>query len=151
MSRSRAPREAWRETYLNTGTMVFWIFHLVAIAGVIWLGFSWTGVILALSFYFARMFFLTAGFHRYFSHRSYKTSRWFQTGLAFCGQACLQRGVLWWAAARRSHHRHSDQPDDSHSPRQDGFWWSHVGWSASKLWGDGDYDRFSDVPKYPEV
>ena len=151
MSRVRAPRESWTKTYLNPGTLVFWLFHAVAIYGVIRLGFSWSGVILAVAFYFARMFFLTAGFHRYFSHRSYKTSRWFQTVLAIGGQTCMQRGVLWWAATHRNHHRHSDQPDDAHSPRQDGFWWSHVGWSTSKLSEGADYDRLSDFTKYPEL
>ncbi len=147
----RPRREPWRATYLNAGTLVFWAFHAVAIAGVVWLGFSWTGLALALSFYVGRMFFVTAGYHRYFSHRSFKTSRAFQLVLAFGAQTSLQRGVLWWAAKHRQHHRASDQPDDVHSPRVDGFWWSHVGWSASSLSDRGSYARIGDLVRYPEL
>ena len=147
----RPRREPWRATYLNPGTLVFWAFHAVAIAGVLWLGFSWTGLVLALSVYFARMFFVTAGYHRYFSHRSFKTSRGFQAVLAFGAQTSLQRGVLWWAAKHRQHHRASDQLDDVHSPNVDGFWWSHVGWSTSNLSNGGSYARIGDLVRYPEL
>ncbi len=148
---SRPPGESWTRTYLNTGTMGFWLFHLVAIAGVVWLGFSWSGLALAVSLYFARMFFISAGLHRYFSHRSYKTSRVFQTFLAFGGQTAMQRGALWWAATHRHHHRHSDLAGDTHSPVVDGFWWSHVGWSTSQSSSGADYDKLADFTKYPEL
>jgi stearoyl-CoA desaturase (delta-9 desaturase) len=77
------------------------------------------------------MFFLTAGFHRYFAHRTFKTSRAFQVVLAVGGTLAAQKGVLWWAANHRIHHRYADQPGDIHSPRQRGFWWSHAGWFLS--------------------
>jgi stearoyl-CoA desaturase (delta-9 desaturase) len=131
--------------------MVFWAFHVVAIVGVVWLGFSWSGLGLAIASYFARMFFVTAGFHRYFSHRSFKTSRAMQAVLAFGGQTCLQRGVLWWAATHRHHHKHSDQPGDAHSPIVDGFWWAHVGWSTSMLSDHPDYAKIRDLTGYPEL
>jgi stearoyl-CoA desaturase (delta-9 desaturase) len=131
--------------------MVFWAFHAVAIAGVVWMGFSWSGLVLALASYAVRMFFITAGFHRYFSHRAFKTSRVFQFLLAFGSQTSLQRGVLWWAATHRHHHRHSDLPGDAHSPVVDGFWWSHVGWSTSKLSDNPDYGRIRDLERYPEL
>ena len=76
------------------------------------------------------MFFVTAGYHRYFSHRSYRTSRVFQFVLALCSVSVGQKGVLWWAAHHRRHHRLSDRPGDVHSPRE-GFWWSHMGWMLS--------------------
>jgi stearoyl-CoA desaturase (delta-9 desaturase) len=73
------------------------------------------------------MFWVTGGYHRYFAHKSYKTSRWFQFVIAFMSQTTAQKGALWWAAHHREHHRFADTPTDVHSPRQ-GFWWSHMGW-----------------------
>lgn len=147
----RARRESWAKTYLNPGTLVFWLFHAVAVTGVILLGFSWTGFGLALALYFARMFFITAGYHRYFAHRSFKTSRLFQALLAFGAQTSLQRGVLWWAAKHRHHHRFADRPGDPHSPRIDGFWWAHIGWSTSDSSTEADYDKVHDLTKFPEL
>ena len=71
---------------------------------------------------------VTVGLHRYFSHRSFKTSRLFQFLLAAAGCTALQKGPLWWAIHHRLHHRHSDRPDDPHSPVVDGFWYGHIGW-----------------------
>jgi len=150
-STRRDRREPWAKTYLNPGTMVFWGFHAVAVAGVIALGFSWSGLGLAVALYFARMFFVSAGYHRYFSHRSYRTSRVFQAVLAFGAQTALQRGVLWWAAKHRHHHRFSDLEGDTHSPKIDGFWWSHVGWSTSETSSGADYAVVRDLAKYPEL
>jgi stearoyl-CoA desaturase (delta-9 desaturase) len=59
---------------------------------------------------------VTAGYHRYFSHRTYKTSRVFQFLLAFLAETTAQKGVLWWASHHRNHHKHSDQVGDTHSP-----------------------------------
>jgi stearoyl-CoA desaturase (delta-9 desaturase) len=138
-------------TYFNLGGLGFWGVHLAAILGVVLLGFSWSGLALALAFYVTRMFFVTGAYHRYFSHRTYKTSRWFQAVLAFGAQTALQRGVLWWAAHHRHHHKHSDQEGDVHSPRLDGFWFSHLGWSTSE-----DSERFDgasvkDLARFPEL
>jgi stearoyl-CoA desaturase (Delta-9 desaturase) len=147
-----SPRpEPWAKTYLNPGTMVFWAFHAVAVVGVILLGFSWSGLALALGFYFGRMFFISAGYHRYFSHRSYKTSRAFQFVLALGAQTALQRGVLWWSAKHRHHHKFSDLPGDVHSPKQNGFWWSHIGWSTSETSCGADYSKVPDLTRYPEL
>jgi stearoyl-CoA desaturase (delta-9 desaturase) len=90
--------------------------------------FEWRWVGLAVAGYYLRMFALSAGFHRYFSHRSFKTSRAFAFLLAFIGECSLQKGVLWWASHHRHHHRWSDQPEDVHSPLHKGFFWSHMGW-----------------------
>jgi stearoyl-CoA desaturase (delta-9 desaturase) len=78
-----------------------------------------------------RMFALTAGFHRYFSHRAFKTGRAFQFLLALVGGMSLQRGALWWAAHHRQHHTWSDRLGDPHSP-QHGLWWSHMGWFMAR-------------------
>jgi stearoyl-CoA desaturase (Delta-9 desaturase) len=132
-------------------SLPFWAVHLVAAAGVVASGWSWSGLLLALALYYVRMFFLTAGFHRYFAHRSFKTSRAFQFVLAIGGTLCLQKGVLWWAAHHRRHHRFSDAPRDVHSPRQRGFWWAHVGWILAPDYESTDIDAIRDYARYPEL
>src|SRR5438270_7033279 len=91
-------------------------------------GVNRLALLLCAASYLVRMFGITAGYHRYFSHRSYKTSRPFQLVLALLGCSALQRGPLWWAAHHRDHHRHSDTPQDPHSPVLKTLWWAHVGW-----------------------
>jgi stearoyl-CoA desaturase (delta-9 desaturase) len=100
--------------------------------------------------YVIRMFGITAGYHRYFSHRSYRLGRFAQFALAVLAQTSGQKGVLWWAAHHRDHHRHSDTPDDVHSPRH-GFWWSHVGWILSPRYDQYDPRRIADFGRYPEL
>ena len=99
----------------------FILIHLACIL-VIWAGVSWAAVIALLITYTVRMFAITGGYHRYFSHRSYKTSRFFQFFLGMLGTSAIQKGPLWWAAHHRHHHRHSDTEHDVHSPLK-GFWW----------------------------
>ncbi len=90
-------------------------------------------------------------FHRYFSHRSYKTSRPFQFFLAFLGGAAAQKGALWWAAHHRHHHKHSDTEQDLHSAKLEGFYWSHVGWVLSKEYEEYDSNVVRDLYKFPEL
>ncbi len=101
--------------------------------------------------YFFRMFWITGGYHRYFSHKSYKTSRWFQFVIAFMAQTSAQKGVLWWAAHHRHHHRTSDTPSDPHSMKLYGFWYSHVGWIIGPDYKKTDYKTIGDYAKYPEL
>ena len=101
--------------------------------------------------YFVRMFGITAGYHRYFAHRSYKTSRPFQFVLAWLGCGSLQKGPLWWAAHHRHHHRHSDEPADLHSPVTESFWHAHIGWILDRKNDATDYDAIHDFAKYPEL
>jgi len=129
----------------------FYAVHVAALAGVLWLGFSWRGVALALALHFVRMFGLTAGFHRYFAHRSYKTSRAGQFVLALLGTFAVQKGALWWAAHHRAHHKYSDTPRDIHSVRQNGFWWSHVRWILVSRFDETDWERIKDLSSYPEL
>ena len=100
--------------------------------------------------YLVRMFGITAGYHRYFSHRSYKLGRVAQFVMAVLAQTSGQKGVLWWAAHHRDHHRHADQPDDVHSPRH-GFWWSHVGWILSTERNAYEPARVADFGRFPEL
>jgi stearoyl-CoA desaturase (delta-9 desaturase) len=125
--------------------------HGVALIGPFVVGVSWNLVILAAALYALRMMALSAGYHRYFAHRSFKTSRAFQLVLAFIGGTCTQRGALWWAAVHRQHHRHSDQPEDIHSPVQHGFFWSHLGWILSKRFEEARYGRIRDFTSFAEL
>jgi stearoyl-CoA desaturase (delta-9 desaturase) len=139
-----AVRPAWRDN------VPFWSVHLVALIGAIWVGWSWQAFAWLAGSYAVRMFAITAGYHRYFAHRTFKTSRVFQLVLALLAMSSAQQGVLWWAAHHRNHHKHSDEPEDVHSPRQHGFWWSHCFWL---LRGNREthMDRVRDFAKYPEL
>ncbi|MCC6128816.1 MAG: fatty acid desaturase [Acidobacteria bacterium] len=128
----------------------FALVHVAAL-GVFLAGFSWKGVLLCVASYYVRMFAITAGFHRYFAHRTYKLGRIPQFLLAFLGQTAAQKGVLWWASLHRHHHRYSDQPEDIHSPIQRGFWWSHMGWILAKDYEETDLSRVQDLAKFREL
>ena len=124
--------------------------HLACFA-VIWVGWSWPAVIFATAFYFIRMFAITGLYHRYFAHRSFKMNRFWQFCAAVMGNMAAQRGALWWAAHHRHHHRYSDEPEDIHSPKQRGFWWSHMFWFL----GGSNYrtrsELIPDLLKFPEL
>ncbi|MCW5801484.1 MAG: acyl-CoA desaturase [Deltaproteobacteria bacterium] len=149
VARARS-RGLWR-VYFNALTIPYWAIHVAAVTGVIATGFSWYGVLLAIAFYLPRMFFVTGAYHRYFSHRSYKTSRWFQFVLALGATCTGQKGPLWWAAHHRIHHKLSDAPGDLHSVIQSGFWWAHHGWILSRDLEGTDLSRIKDFAKYPEL
>ncbi len=119
--------------------------------GVIWVGWSPVAVAVAAGLYVFHMFVITAFYHRYFSHRAFKTSRVAQFIFAASGNSCVQRGPIWWAARHRHHHRHSDEEDDVHSPVRHGFYWSHVGWITSKKAFGFDAKAVPDLMKFPEL
>jgi stearoyl-CoA desaturase (delta-9 desaturase) len=150
-SHSAGPVQAEDYRIRWTSTVPFWAVHVVAVAGVVWLGWSWSGLALALALYFGRMFGITGGYHRYFAHRSFKTGRVMQFLLALLGGLSTQKGVLWWAAHHRNHHKYSDEPQDVHSPRQRGFFWSHMGWILVKKHDVIHWDRIPDLARYPEL
>ena len=116
-----------------------------------WTGVSVRMLALAVVLYVVRMFAITAGHHRYFSHRTFRTSRGFQFVLAFVAQTSAQRGVLWWAANHRRHHKHSDTELDVHSPVQTGFLYSHLGWIFVPRNNDTDYSGVRDLTKFREL
>ena len=138
------------EDRISPKVIPFVLMHLTCFA-VIFVGISLEAVLLCIGLYGLRMFGLTAGFHRYFSHRTYKTSRAFQFILALLGTLAVQKGPLWWAAHHRRHHKYTDQEGDVHSPVQDGFWWSHVGWIVSTKYDPTDWDAIKDFARYPEL
>jgi stearoyl-CoA desaturase (delta-9 desaturase) len=128
----------------------FLLFHMAALS-VFWVKFHWWYPVACLLLYGVRMFFVTAGYHRYFSHRSFKTSRWFQFVIAFMAMSSSQKGVLWWAAHHRHHHRFSDEDEDVHSPTLFGFFWAHIGWILSDKYNDTRLHYIGDFAKYPEL
>ncbi len=128
----------------------FVLVHLACLA-VFWTGVRTIDVVVCLSLYFIRMFAITGGLHRYFSHKSFKTSRWFQFVLALIASTSAQKGAIWWAAKHREHHKHSDTPLDVHSPAQSGFFHAHVGWIFSANRGAADYSTVKDLTRYPEL
>lgn len=119
--------------------------------GVIWVGASPFAVWSAVALYVVRMFAVTGIYHRYFSHKTYSTSRFGQFLLALWGATTVQRGALWWAYHHRHHHVHSDDPEDAHSPHVHGFWWSHIGWITSRRNFPTDYSKVKDLARYPEL
>jgi stearoyl-CoA desaturase (delta-9 desaturase) len=127
----------------------FVLIHLSVLA-VFLTGVRWIDVAVCIGLYYVRMFFITAGYHRYFSHRSYKMGRVMQFLMALGGTTAAQKGVLWWAANHRHHHRYSDMPEDVHSPKR-GFWWSHVGWILCDKYEATDHEAIKDFSKYPEL
>jgi stearoyl-CoA desaturase (Delta-9 desaturase) len=131
-------------------SLPFFLMH-IAVVSVFFVPFHWKYVVLCFTLYVFRMFAITAGFHRYFAHRAFKTTRLNQFLLALCGTFSVQKGVLWWASLHREHHREADQPNDIHSPIQDGFIWSHVGWILSDKHQETRWDLIKDFSNYPEL
>jgi len=116
----------------------------------IFTGVRWFDVALCAGLYIARMFFLTAGYHRYFAHRSYRLGRIMQFVMAFGGATLAQKGPLWWAGHHRNHHLYSDTQKDIHSPKR-GFWWSHMGWILCDKFKPTPTDKIRDFASYPEL
>jgi stearoyl-CoA desaturase (delta-9 desaturase) len=131
-------------------TAPFVLLHLSCFA-VIWVGWSPFALVFALALYWLRMFAITGFYHRYFSHKAYKTSRPAQFLFALLGASAAQRGPLWWASMHRHHHIHSDTPDDAHSPGQHGFFWSHMGWFLSDSCFATRSERVMDLAGFAEL
>jgi stearoyl-CoA desaturase (delta-9 desaturase) len=144
------PVDEYHDDIIYPDTIPFVLVHVVCL-GAIWSGVTATAVAIGIALYVTRMFGTTAGYHRYFSHRTFRTSRVGQFLLAVLAQSSSQRGVLWWAAKHRHHHQHSDTEHDVHSPRQRGFLYAHVGWIFQRQQGDTDYAAIPDLARYPEL
>jgi stearoyl-CoA desaturase (delta-9 desaturase) len=123
----------------------------VACLGVFVVGWDPRAVAVAAGLYGIRMFAITGFYHRYFSHRTFRTSRAAQFVFALLGASATQRGPLWWAAHHRKHHRHADTERDVHSPRQHGFWWSHMGWITAAQNFPTDLSEVRDLARYREL
>jgi stearoyl-CoA desaturase (delta-9 desaturase) len=138
------------EDIMYPSSVAFILVHL-ACFGAIWSGITWQSIVICAVLYWGRIFAIGAGYHRYFSHRSYSTSRWFQMVLAVMCQSTAQKSVLWWAQKHRHHHLYSDTEFDVHSPRHKGFLYSHFGWIFSRRHDTTDLVKIADFARYPEL
>jgi stearoyl-CoA desaturase (delta-9 desaturase) len=141
--------DGWWARVGGVSAAIYWGIHVSCLVAI-YTGVSVVDVALLAVTYWARLFGITGGFHRYFSHRSYKTSRAVQFGLAFLGTSSIQKGPLWWAGTHRLHHRYSDQPGDPHSPRVS-FWYSHQAWIFDPQWQYTRISEIRDFAKFPEL
>lgn len=149
-SRQEQEQSRWNWGYSYYAARFFAIHFLVF--GAFWVDVVWAEALAVFAvLYSVRMFAVTAGYHRYFSHRTYKMGRVMQFIMAFLAETSAQKGVLWWASHHRYHHTHSDDPDDVHSPKHHGFYHSHVGWIFDPDWSDTADERIKDLSRYPEL
>lgn len=140
-----------KEKKLSYLVMAFFITYHMAALLVFHVGFSWVAFLTFFAFYVFKASSITIGFHRYFAHRSFKTSRFFQFLLGLAGSLSGQGGVLWWSSHHRAHHKHSDEKEDLHSPVVYGFWESHMGWMMNpKCFKPAKY-KLNDFTKFPEI
>ena len=135
---------------LYPSAVPFVVAHLACFAAV-WTGVTWQSLAMCVVLYWVRIFGIGAGYHRYFSHRAYSTSRVFQFLLAVLSQSTAQKSVLWWASKHRHHHLHSDTEHDVHSPRHTGFVYSHLGWIFARKHDKADLVKVADFSRCPEL
>jgi stearoyl-CoA desaturase (Delta-9 desaturase) len=146
------PAAAGRPTHLDwLMSIPFLAMHAAVVVGLFLVPVSWKGLLLSIVVYYSLMAAVTIGYHRYFSHRSFKTSRAFQFLLALACTMSAQKGVLWWAANHRHHHKYSDQENDIHSPTRRGFWWAHVGWILVSEYAPTRTELVRDWMRFPEL
>ncbi|WP_103381091.1 acyl-CoA desaturase [Pseudonocardia dioxanivorans] len=124
------------------GVYVFVMVPLLALVAAIplavgWGLLGWSDVVIGLVFYVVSGLGITVGYHRYFTHGSFKANRPLRIGLAVAGSLAMQGPVIDWVADHRRHHAFSDKEGDPHSPwlhgsgplgLAKGFWHSHMGW-----------------------
>jgi stearoyl-CoA desaturase (delta-9 desaturase) len=143
-ARGLVPQGGWRLG------VPFALLHLSCIA-VIWVGWSPVAVGLCAFMYVARMFGITAFYHRCFSHRAFRVTRGVQFAGAVLAASAAQRGPLWWTAHHRRHHRATDRPGDPHSPVQDTFAYSHVFWMFAPANQATDLELVEDLAAFREL
>ncbi|HEX4830733.1 MAG TPA: acyl-CoA desaturase [Trebonia sp.] len=100
-------------------------------------GLGWHDVVIGLVFYYVSGMGITVGYHRYFTHSSFKANRALRTGLAIAGSLAIEGPVITWVSDHRRHHKYSDKEGDPHSPWRfgtsagalfKGLCFAHVGW-----------------------
>jgi stearoyl-CoA desaturase (Delta-9 desaturase) len=143
-------RPADADDILYPTTIPFILLHLACFAAI-WTGVTWQAAAIGMVLYWVRIFAIGAGYHRYFSHRAFSTSRAFQFVLAALAQSTAQKSVLWWAAKHRHHHLNSDTEHDVHSPRHKGFIYAHFGWIFVRQHDEADLTKVADLTRYPEL
>jgi stearoyl-CoA desaturase (delta-9 desaturase) len=147
---ARLPQAPWqRIDWL--GAWPFLTLHVAALAGAFLFPPSGWDLALCAAAFYLRILGISMGYHRYFAHRTFRTSRPFQLVLAFWAQTSVQKGVLWWAGHHRNHHRYADTPEDIHSPTRRGFLWSHMGWILTPRYSETPVDVIRDMAACPEL
>jgi stearoyl-CoA desaturase (Delta-9 desaturase) len=113
---------------------------LAVLAGVAFAwgwGISWVDIVLSIIFFAVTCHGITIGFHRYFTHGSFKANRGLKIGLAIAGSLAVEGPLIRWVADHRKHHAFSDKDGDPHSPWRygesvravtKGLLYAHVGW-----------------------
>lgn len=114
------------------------------------LGFQCLTWGLFLFMYFIGGLGITLGYHRYFTHSGFKTSRWFQFVLMFLGSMSLQGNLEEWVNNHRHHHRDSDKDGDPHSPRH-GFMHGHMIWFLYEYEWPEEKKMVNDIMKDPMI
>jgi stearoyl-CoA desaturase (delta-9 desaturase) len=147
-SRAPDPAEARRIDWARV--VPFALVHAGCLAAF-WVEPALDAVLLAACLFALRMFAVTGFYHRYFSHRAFRTSRAAQFAFALLGASAVQRGPLWWASQHRHHHAHADRPADAHSARQHGFAWSHAGWFLARANFATRHGLVADLARFPEL
>jgi stearoyl-CoA desaturase (delta-9 desaturase) len=108
--------------------------HLAALCGLIyslWVGVRWESVVLAIVWFLCAGLSITGGYHRLFSHKTYRAAWPLRLFYLLFGAAGVQNSVINWSSDHRRHHAVTDEDEDPYNSRK-GFWWSHVGWVLFK-------------------
>ena len=142
--------EGWWARQGALPQVIYWTIHAACLLAL-WVGVTTGDLVLFAVTFGVRMFAITGGYHRYFSHKAYKTGRVFQFFLAFLGTSATQKGPLWWASRHRQHHKYADRPGrDVHTPKE-GFWYAHQGWIFDERWNSSALEQIPDFSRYPEL
>ncbi len=150
LGRPLAPRGLWHRALGRVSLLLFVAMHLACLLVIVYPP-TWPLVLFALGSYVLRMWAITAGYHRYFSHRSFRTGRAFQLVLALLGTTAMQNGPIWWSAWHRRHHKYVDTADDPHSPLIYGFWYAHMMWVFDPKNDQTDLSTVGDLTRVPEL
>lgn len=116
-----------------TNTLFMALSHALAVLGVLWLVFQfhWQTAVLGLAYMALCGLAITGGYHRLFSHPTYKAIAPLRAMYLFFGAASVQNSALKWSADHRRHHKRVDTSEDPYEIRR-GFWWAHIGWVLHK-------------------
>jgi stearoyl-CoA desaturase (Delta-9 desaturase) len=134
---SDEPKRNWERPLVAVFVAVPMLALLAAIPLAWGWGLGWHDVIIAIAFYYFTGLGISVGFHRYFTHRSFKAKEGLRVMLAIAGSMAIEGPVLTWVADHRRHHKYSDREGDPHSPWRfgndwrallKGLAWAHIGW-----------------------